>query len=71
MFGKVLYVIVWFGIMWYGSATMLKNVYFIIWQNAGVIIWQKAGTTIWQNAGNIRISYCVVKYVLVRLDLVW
>ena len=50
---------------------MLKNIYFIIWQNAGVIIWQKAGTTIWQNAGNIRISYCVVKYVLVRLDLVW
>ena len=56
MFGKVLYVIVWFGIILYGSATLLKNVDFIIWQNAGVIIWQKAGATIWQNAGNIMIS---------------
>ena len=55
-FFKVLYVIVWFGIIWYGSAAMLKNVDSIIWQNAGVIIWQKAGATIWQNAGNIMIS---------------
>ena len=59
-FDKVLYVIVWFDIIWYGSATMLKNVDSIIWQKAGVIIWQKAGATIWQNAGNIMISYCVV-----------
>ena len=48
-----------FGIIWYGSATMLKNVDSIIWQNAGVIIWQKAGATIWQNVGHIMISYCV------------
>ena len=54
-----------------GSATMLKNVDSIIWQNAGVIIWQKAGGTIWQNAGNIMILYCVLQYDLVRLDLVW
>ena len=46
MFGKVLYVIVWFGIILYSSATMLKNVDSIIWQNVGVIIWQKAGATI-------------------------
>ena len=58
-------------IIWYGIATMLKNVYSIIWQNAGVIIWQKAGATIWQNAGNITISYCEVQFDLVRLDLVW
>ena len=56
-FGKVLHVIV---MIWYGNATMLKNVDSIIWQNAGVIIWQKAGGTIWQNAGNIMILYCVL-----------
>ena len=60
MFGKVLYVIVWFGIIWYGSATMLKNVDSIKSQNASVIIWQKAVFTLWQNPGNIMISYCVV-----------
>ena len=59
---------IWFGNVLY---TLLKNVDFIIWQNAGVIIWQKAGATIWQNAGNIMISYCVVKYDLVRLNFVW
>ena len=48
------------GIIWYGSAIMLKNVDYFIWQNAGVLIWQKAGATIWQNAGNIIISYCVI-----------
>ena len=62
-FDKVLYVIVWFDIIWYGSATMLKNV--------DSIIWQKAGATIWQNAGNIIISYFVVWYEFKRLDLVW
>ena len=69
-FFKVLYVIVLFGIKRYGSAAMLKNVDFITWQNAGFIIWQKAGATIWQNADNIMISFGVVQYVLVRLDLV-
>ena len=59
-FGKVSYVIVWFGIIWYGGATMLKNINSIIWQNAGVIIWQKVGATIWQNAGNIMKSYYVI-----------
>ena len=59
-FGKVLFAIVWFGIILYGSATMLINVDSIVWQNAGVIIWQRVGATIWQNAGNIMISDCVV-----------
>ena len=59
-FGKVSYVIVWFLIIQYGGATMLKNIDFIIWQNADVIIWQKSGATIWQNAGNIIKSYCLV-----------
>ena len=53
MFGKVLYVIVWFGIILYGSATILTNVDSIIWQNTSVIVWQKAGATILQNAGNM------------------
>ena len=56
----VSYVIVWFGIIWYGGATMLKNIDSNIWQNAVVIIWQKAGATKWQNAGNLIISNCVV-----------
>ena len=59
-FVKVLYVIVWFGIMWYDSLTLLKNVDSIIGQNAGVIIWQKAGGTVWQYAGNIMILFCVL-----------
>ena len=42
-FGKVSSVIVWFGIIWYGGATMLKNIDSNICQNAAVIIWQKAG----------------------------
>ena len=60
MFVKVFYVIVWFGIIWYGNATMLINVDSIIWQNACVIIWQRVDATIWQNAGNIMILDCVV-----------
>ena len=40
-------------------------------QYEGVMTWQKAGSAVWQNAGNIMISYCVVEYYLVRLDLVW
>ena len=44
-------VIVRFGIIWYGSGTMLKNVCSNIWQKAGFIIWQMAGPMIWQNAG--------------------
>ena len=59
-FGKVLYVIAWFGIIWYDSATMLKIVDSIIWQNEGVIICQKAGNTICQIAGDIMTSYCEV-----------
>ena len=59
-FGKISFVIVWFGFIWYGSAFMLKYVYSIIWQNSGVIIWRKAGAIICQNAGNIIITYCVV-----------
>ena len=59
-FDKVLYVIVWFDIIWYGSATMFNNEDSIIWQNAVVIIWQKVGATKWQNAGNLIISNCVV-----------
>ena len=59
-FGKVSSVIVWFGIIWYGGATMLKNIDSNILQNAAVIIWQKPGATKWQNAGNLIISNCVV-----------
>ena len=69
--GEDLYIIVWFGIIQYDSAYMLENVDSMIWQNAGVLIWQKAVATIWQNAGNFMISYCVVQYDLVRLDIVW
>ena len=50
------YIIVRCGIIWYGNATMLQDVGFIIWQYAGVMVWQKAGAIIWQNAGNIMIS---------------
>ena len=70
-FGEVLYVIVWFCIIWYSSATLLKNIDSFIRQNAGVIKWQKAGASLWQNAGNIIISYFVVWYEFKRLDLVW
>ena len=59
-FGKVLYVILWFDIIWYGNATMLKNVDYNIWQNAGVIVWQKADATIRHNAGNIMILCSIV-----------
>ena len=55
MFGIVLYVIVWFGIIWYCSATIFNNEGSIMWHNAGVIIWQKAGATIWQDTGSIMI----------------
>ena len=61
-YGMVYDVIVWFGIIWYGSATMLKKLYYIFWQIAGVIIWLKADATIWQNAGNIMISMLLQLY---------
>ena len=70
-FGKILYVTVWFSILWQGSATILKNVDYILRQNAGVMIQQMAGATIWQNAGNIMISQFVVQYDIVGIDLVW
>ena len=59
-----------YGLASYDMVVYVENIDYIIWQNAGVILWQKAGDTIWQNAGNI-ISFCVVKYDLIRLHLVW
>ena len=60
-----------YGLAAYGMVVLLfKNNDYIIWGNADVTIWQKSSVTIWHNEGNITISYCVVYYDLLRLDLV-